>query len=719
MIPAPKRRAINLSDFLKRVKSRRIAEKEARERECPPISTPCSHLYKAIGLVEETYVNNDCHIVTNEVFAPVLTEGGSSSGIENQDSLVNTIKEFHSKEDFQLYFSSQPDTLMENLMKEAFPPLESPLDIHREDEPVATKFLSRFGHKSFGLQGRRVVLLGAKSVAKWAEDGLTAVDKKISVLQQERKVLMRLRTASRKATIERIKLEKTHIQISRDIVYSNLRNAVLRQLMADGGPTNGEFTAGSLKVVADRLIHNGYATKDDVIVDGGCGSGCAIFDLAQMIGCKAFGIECHAERIYKSLRQVLKTVKNEALCNPKVAYVPSDLMQMRSFGRDATFGYFFDEAFDGRLLEHLIQICCNSPSLKFFLSTKASKEPHYHGLFASYGWEQVDKIKNLTKSGSHERNTAYIYRRTESANDHRENMPCRGFSEQVLSEKFLARAWSDTYDVRVEHVEWMISQMPEPNDLSKFATLCNCKDCCIEEEINTNVLCIGMEFGCPSLTTLEQVVDAVKGKFAFTQTARDTARCLMLEKHHGKDVFTMSCCEVGHRVGRHLPLKIKGNLNKLSSSELEEFMSEHKFGCIFIDYFYMPNGYVAHRFQGLILFLTGPIIPYLTENATVDLPLSVDFVQLIKKNEDENRTNERAWYKHYTATLVSENILSQATAQIPENIMRGVFGKEINQFAEFNLRKRYGGWIGDVISQYAQAPEEYHFIRFTRTTQGN
>jgi len=144
-----------------------------------------------------------------------------------------------------------------------------------------------------------------------------------------------------------------------------------------------------------------------------------MFALAQMIGCKTYGIECFPNCIYKSLPVILNLLKPmtkpDALYNPKVAFVPMSMELMQDFGCDVMFGYFFDKAFPKLLIKHIAQMCCNSPSLKYFLSTKASKKKGCHKLFESYGFEKVHTIGGLSKVGSNEKNTAYIYHRMECA----------------------------------------------------------------------------------------------------------------------------------------------------------------------------------------------------------------------------------------------------------------------------------------------------------------
>ena len=58
--------------------------------------------------------------------------------------------------------------------------------------------------------------------------------------------------------------------------------------------------------VLERLISSGFLTKENVVVDYGCGKGRVDFFLASKIGCKTIGIE-YDRRIYESVLQNKKT----------------------------------------------------------------------------------------------------------------------------------------------------------------------------------------------------------------------------------------------------------------------------------------------------------------------------------------------------------------------------------------------------------------------------
>jgi len=112
-------------------------------------------------------------------------------------------------------------------------------------------------------------------------------------------------------------------------------------------------------------------------------------------------------------------------------------------------------------------------------------------------------------------------------------------------------------------------------------------------------------------------------------------------------VFTISSDDHKYRLDRHLPLKIVAHAgdrdsDKIDSDKmkLEQLMGSDKFRYVCLDYFYIPNGYLAERLQGLILFLMETLVQFFTKDAMIDLPLSDDIVNLIKANK-ENKSERR------------------------------------------------------------------------------
>ena len=58
--------------------------------------------------------------------------------------------------------------------------------------------------------------------------------------------------------------------------------------------------------VLERLASSGFLTKENVVVDYGCGKGRVDFFLSSKIGCKTIGIE-YDTRIYESAMENKKT----------------------------------------------------------------------------------------------------------------------------------------------------------------------------------------------------------------------------------------------------------------------------------------------------------------------------------------------------------------------------------------------------------------------------
>lgn len=79
--------------------------------------------------------------------------------------------------------------------------------------------------------------------------------------------------------------------------------------------------------VLERLVEEHYISKENIIVDYGCGKGRVDFYLAAKIGCKAIGIE-YDERIYEQAVQNKKTYSGkgmvEFLCIPAEMYEVTD-----------------------------------------------------------------------------------------------------------------------------------------------------------------------------------------------------------------------------------------------------------------------------------------------------------------------------------------------------------------------------------------------------------
>ena len=87
--------------------------------------------------------------------------------------------------------------------------------------------------------------------------------------------------------------------------------------------------------VLERLAESGYLTKENILVDYGCGKGRVDFYLSDRLGCKTIGIE-YDERIYAAAVENQRTFKGrvqpEFVCISAEAY---DIVDADSF-------YFFN-----------------------------------------------------------------------------------------------------------------------------------------------------------------------------------------------------------------------------------------------------------------------------------------------------------------------------------------------------------------------------------------
>lgn len=74
--------------------------------------------------------------------------------------------------------------------------------------------------------------------------------------------------------------------------------SVNKDLSADGGDTYAELTVGSITKLYNWLSTTITITTDDIILDGGCGYNFMMAYLAQVTGCKTYGIEYVPTKVY-------------------------------------------------------------------------------------------------------------------------------------------------------------------------------------------------------------------------------------------------------------------------------------------------------------------------------------------------------------------------------------------------------------------------------------
>jgi len=196
-------------------------------------------------------------------------------------------------------------------------------------------------------------------------------------------------------------------------VYHYVRSTASQTLGADGGDTNAEITEHTATQLCKVLSEMEVLNEASVFMDGGCAYNVFASHVAQAFNCKVWGCEYVPTRIYLGTFNMLQALQDPheigELINPKIAYVLLDLFKLTLF-RPTTVAYFFDEAFPEALVEHNCVAAVNTGGLEYVLSYKASKHPKIHEVFQQYGFVLCNKVQ-VTKCGSGESNTIYIYQR--------------------------------------------------------------------------------------------------------------------------------------------------------------------------------------------------------------------------------------------------------------------------------------------------------------------
>ena len=150
-------------------------------------------------------------------------------------------------------------------------------------------------------------------------------------------------------------------------VYKYMHTQASDHLSCDGGDTNAWLTRASVAKLILFLQQQGCLCRESVFLDGGCSYNVLASHVAQVVGCKVWGVEYVTTRCFMAATNMLRALKDPhnvgALVNPKIALVPSDLLAMTSF-EPSTLGYFFDEAFNLDLIQHICDVAAASPSIK-------------------------------------------------------------------------------------------------------------------------------------------------------------------------------------------------------------------------------------------------------------------------------------------------------------------------------------------------------------------
>ncbi len=105
--------------------------------------------------------------------------------------------------------------------------------------------------------------------------------------------------------------------------------------------------------VLERLAESGYITRDNIVIDYGCGKGRVGFFLNHQIGCQVIGVE-YNEKIYLQAQENLKTYNGGAKNSIEFVCVDAEVFSVK----DADCFYFFNpfsleilQSVIGRILE--------------------------------------------------------------------------------------------------------------------------------------------------------------------------------------------------------------------------------------------------------------------------------------------------------------------------------------------------------------------------------
>jgi hypothetical protein len=332
---------------------------------------------------------------------------------------------------------------------------------HVPDESIATAFFKAFTYECFGVEDGGHVPLAFGTLRTY-EDALNdvfasreaakkAAEIQLNACKDEVKACQAKVNAAKGARREQLVLELPPKERAVNNIFYYLR-CLTKTLTADGGDTNGELTREKAILLIQRLIDQHGLNALSVLMDGGANYNLFVALVAQLANCKAFGIEYVPVRTFVAASAYLAAMSDKehkgGLINERVAYVTCDLLNLRSIG-PATHAYYFDEAFDPWLVEHNIKVCANTPSITHICSFKASKSKSVHRIFEEYGFMMVDRL-SVSKTGSGEHNTVYIYKRTSNVAVSWPDTGCNILSQERLLADSLEPAWSSNREDRLQ-----------------------------------------------------------------------------------------------------------------------------------------------------------------------------------------------------------------------------------------------------------------------------
>lgn len=493
------------------------------------------------------------------------------------------------------------------------------------------------------------------------------------------------------------------------LVYTMIRRTYSNHLNNDGSDINAELTQGSVDRIIRQLQNANILTPSSIFMDGGCSFNVAAAHLAQVVGCRVWGCEYVMARIYMGSSNMMDALESDALINPKIAYAPISLLHLRSLG-DTTVAYYFDEAFDTPLVRHNAKACRDTPSVQFICSFKASKTRSVHSIFAEYGFELRNDLTCIVyKHGSGAGNTIYVYERfcPPPAKDvHRTDY-------DRLVKPYVDQMWSDVAAERLQcyallharaHAARSISSkcrkdrkvrdvtvtfQVAADEVPRRSVPCECLHC--YESTQNRILLLGVVYGQTSATTEQHLIAMVKKKRATPAEARDTARCLLIEKAASRDggtrpcVFTVSAL---HSRGRTLPSHPERHIwSTFGHRDFVKLVQAKVIGGldqICLDYVWMPKTYFydrlgpffVRRLQELMRALLKPL-------GVVFLPFHRDMLEMLATEDGEMLlTSYPASFVATKEGMLEHKLWSatEATANDP------AFGKNLHEAANMTCR---------------------------------
>lgn len=575
----------------------------------------------------------------------------------------------------------------------------------------------------------RITLTNVSDIAESTETMLSYWIPKQTEVKTVVKSLNSLNTAATNAerNIERMNQSPKDLAIRN--VYRYIRSKNSKDLMADGGDTNAELTENSVNRYCDWLVAAIGLNADSVGFDGGCSYNVFCSHVAQRLGCKMWGTEYVPTRIFIGTGNFLKALEDPDnighLVNPKVAYVPLDLFALTSFG-NATFGHFFDEAFSESLIHHCLIAAHNTPTMMHITSAKASKRQGMHRTFLTFGWKLKSKLEKVSKFGSNESNTFYLYERTTQSPDADLSVErlraCSAMTGDLLMAKYLKPAWSDSQEQRVAHyrdlhAKALINLDTTTNGRHRKVEKSHCQcDLCLSRHGDKKIMCLGMTLAevDDTMTTSDLAQLVRRGKMS-PMMARDTVRCMKLETFTGHQVYTVS------NINPTLASKSQHISADFTTANLPSLIPTKGFQIVVMDYFWMPRSYTHDRIgNGLTILLKNLATKVLSSGGKIYLPFHLDLLEALA-------TDSQSWSSVLSARLLTEeeslaNPLYRATLQIEDDVLWEVFGKnpkeQLNEYCTVtkamyqssSLTNKSGSPFAKLLKDNKKKIEKFHFI---------